>query len=96
MPYSRIEAMKQENITAIIPAFNEEKRIGRVLNVVTKYPFCEIIVVNDGSTDRTEDVIANYPVKYIKNSQKMGKGYSMDLAAEELEDRYLKKFTQVL
>jgi cellulose synthase/poly-beta-1,6-N-acetylglucosamine synthase-like glycosyltransferase len=42
-------------VTIIIPAFNEETVITRTVMsaLAVNYPFCEIVVVNDGSTDGT-------------------------------------------
>ncbi|NNG25898.1 MAG: glycosyltransferase family 2 protein [Ignavibacteriaceae bacterium] len=39
----------------IIPAYNEEKSIGSVINDIPKERVSEIIVVNNGSTDRTAE-----------------------------------------
>ena len=49
----------------VIPAFNEERRIGATLEHIMKYVAernvrAEIIVVDDGSTDRTADVVLWY------------------------------------
>ena len=42
---------------AIVPAFNEERNIGRVLDELRALdPGLEVVVVSDGSTDRTADV----------------------------------------
>jgi glycosyltransferase involved in cell wall biosynthesis len=43
-------------ISVIIPAYNEEHSIGRVLNDLPKEKLKEIIVVNNGSTDNTAEV----------------------------------------
>src|SRR3989344_3998701 len=68
-----------KKITAIVPAYNEAKRIGRVLDVLTTYPyFEEVIVIDDGSTDGTEEVVKKYPVKYLKIVPNKGKGHAMD------------------
>lgn len=68
-----------KRVSAIVPAYNEGERIGRVLDVLTSYPyFGEVIVVDDGSTDNTREIVSNYNVKYIRNDKNMGKGYAMD------------------
>jgi len=44
-------------VTVVIPAYNEEKVIGKVVKrIVELYPDFEILVVNDGSTDETAKV----------------------------------------
>ena len=46
-------------VSIIIPAYQQEKRIGRCLRSVmnSTYRNLEIIVVNDGSTDKTEEIV---------------------------------------
>lgn len=45
-------------VSAVIPAYNEAERIESVLHAVDNSEFVsEIVVVNDGSTDNTEDVL---------------------------------------
>ncbi len=55
-------------ISAIIPAYNEEKNIARCLRSLLnqKYPELEIIVVNDGSTDKTGQKIQAFRKKHPK------------------------------
>lgn len=58
--------------TVLIPAYNEEKTIRATVESVlaSDYPSIEVIVVNDGSTDATEDVIADLikaeKIRYVK------------------------------
>ena len=48
-------------ISCVIPAYNEEKNIQRVLDVVTTYSrFSEVIVVDDGSDDGTVQIAEAY------------------------------------
>ena len=46
------------NICVIIPAFNEENGIGKVIQEIPKGLISEIIVVNNASTDSTEKIAA--------------------------------------
>jgi hypothetical protein len=68
----------QRKISIIVPAYNEEARIGGVLDVVSTYPGAEVIVVDDGSTDDTEKIASRYPVRFVKNKVNRGKGFAMD------------------
>lgn len=71
----------------IIPAFNEERRLGRTLEQVTGFIAqqhwqAEVIVVNDGSTDRTADMVREFArrnpvVRLIENPGNRGKGFSV-------------------
>lgn len=71
----------------VIPAYNESERLAvslpKVLDYVRKQPFqSEIIVVNDGSTDTTADVVRRFTnlnpdVRLLENPGNRGKGYSV-------------------
>ena len=66
---------KPISIACIIPAYNEAPRIARVLDAVVGHPdIHEIIVVDDGSVDETDTIVAHYPsVRYIKHPKNTGK-----------------------
>lgn len=66
-------------VTCVIPAYNEEERIGNVLKVVVKVSAIdEIIVVNDGSTDNTVDIVKDFHrVKLLDLSPNRGKAYAL-------------------
>ncbi|MDP3004025.1 MAG: glycosyltransferase family 2 protein [Candidatus Azambacteria bacterium] len=66
-------------ISCIIPAYNEEPRIGAVLRAVYEHPLIdEIIVVDDGSKDRTEDVVKKFKgVQLIVHEKNKGKSQTV-------------------
>jgi poly-beta-1,6-N-acetyl-D-glucosamine synthase len=53
-------------VSVIIPAWNEEVGIIRTITSVldTKYPHLEIVVVNDGSTDKTHEIVTSFLAQY--------------------------------
>ncbi len=59
-----IPEQKVPSVSVLIPARNEEKVIGKLIEnlVQMNYPEekLEIIVINDGSEDRTEEIVKNY------------------------------------
>ena len=73
------------NISIIVPAYNEEKRIAKSLIEIDD--FCknnfenyELIIVDDKSQDNTADVVSYLKfknVKVLKNLKNMGKGFSV-------------------
>jgi len=47
-----------ERVLVIIPAYNEEETIGSVLEAIqASAPACRVLVIDDGSTDRTAEVV---------------------------------------
>lgn len=50
---------QKKSIVVIVPAFNEEKLIGKVISTMPVF-VDKIIVVNDGSSDKTEEVVAKF------------------------------------
>lgn len=52
-------------VSVIIPAYNVEKYIGKTIESVLdqSYPTIEVIIVNDGSTDKTPEIISKYTQK---------------------------------
>jgi len=70
--------MNTNSISVIVPAYNEEKGIAHVLKSLSKCHVDEIIVVNDGSTDDTLNIIRQFDKHILINLKKNhGKGYAI-------------------
>ena len=56
------EIVSYPRLTVIVPAYNEEKVIERTIQglISTNYPNKEVIIVDDGSTDKTAEIIDRY------------------------------------
>jgi len=67
-------------VSIVIPVYNGEKYIALTLDSILSqsYKNIEVIVVNDGSTDRTQEIIQNYALqnRFIKIIQKNKSGVS--------------------
>lgn len=68
-----------KKISVIIPVYNVEKYLARCLNSIIKntYKNIEIILVNDGSKDKSQEIIDKYKNKYgniIKAREQENKG----------------------
>ena len=61
-------------ISAIVPAYNEEERIEKVIQPLQATDIIdEIIIIDDGSEDKTADVAGNYDVRVIRLGYNQGK-----------------------
>ncbi len=68
----------QERILVVIPAFNEEKRIAAVIGGVKEHlPEAEILVVDDGSCDKTRQKAESEGVKVISHPYNLGYGAAL-------------------
>jgi len=87
------------NLTIIIPAFNEEKRIGSTLEAIHRYfdqkrITREIIVVDDGSSDDTAGVVNAmkeriHDLRCIRYLPNRGKGYAVKAGVERSKGEYI-------
>lgn len=65
--------MTPNKIILIIPAFNEEKSIKDTIELVTKTGY-DYIVINDGSTDKTEQILSENNYNFVSLCFNLGIG----------------------
>ncbi|MFA5126568.1 MAG: glycosyltransferase family 2 protein [Patescibacteria group bacterium] len=63
-------------IYVVIPAYNEAQRIGEVLQSLIKLPY-SLVVVDDGSSDNTTEIVAQYPVIFLRHKINRGQGAAL-------------------
>lgn len=73
-PKEKADALKA---CVIIPTYNNAATLAAVIEDVTQYSN-DVIVINDGSTDNTVDIVKNYPaVQFISYAKNVGKGWAL-------------------
>ena len=73
------------NIVAIIPAYNEEKALADVVGKTLEH-VDEVIVVDDGSSDKTSEVAIGAGARVIKHSVNLGKGEALKSGFKAIGD----------
>lgn len=74
------------NLLVLIPALNEEEKIGRVIGKIPKtlnsISEINILVIDDGSMDQTSEIAKKHGAKVIKNSSNQGVGKCFQIGLE--------------
>ena len=88
--------IRKKIISIIIPAFNEAKTIIKVLDKINSLKLknfnFEIIVINDGSKDKTLNILKKNKKKYhklVSNKKNLGKGASVKKALKLAKGEYI-------
>lgn len=88
-------------ITFVMPCYNDAKRVGEAIASVIgqDYPYLELIVVNDGSTDKSVKAVKvaeakmtaeqKARFKFISYTKNKGAGHARNLGAAEAKGKYL-------
>ena len=83
-------------LTIIVPAYNEQDRIIRALNSVPRRPDIEVLIVDDGSTDQTYEVVHRYAesnrnlnIRIIRLSENKGLGNAKNVGYDNAKGDYI-------
>lgn len=77
---------KRKSVSAIIPVFNEEKTISKVVNTLLKNDLIdEVICINDGSTDTSMDVLNQFKekIEIVDLNKNYGKGFALSVGIKQ-------------
>lgn len=84
-----------KNISIVVPIYNEEGNVAELhkeindICIKNEYNY-EIIFIDDGSSDNTEEIIRSLtPVKYIKLRKNFGQTAAMDAGIKEVKYEYI-------
>ncbi|MBA4317329.1 MAG: hypothetical protein C0412_02910 [Flavobacterium sp.] len=87
---------KRPLITVVMPVLNGEKYLADAIDSVIhqEYRHFEFIIVNDGSTDKTDEIIKKYQkidkrIVYIKNNKKTGQSLARNVAIKVAQGEYI-------
>jgi len=76
----------RQQICVVIPTYNNEKTLAQVLDEVLKYT-SSVIVVNDGATDSTGEILKNFAekIEIVSYKENRGKGVALKCGFDRAE-----------
>ena len=82
---------RKKKVTFYLPCYNVEKYIAATLDAILKqsYAIDELLIVDDGSTDRSVDIAKKYPVNIIHHPQNKGLAAARNTALNNAEGEFL-------
>lgn len=86
----------QEGCSILIPCFNEEKQVRQTIRYAlqSQYPTFEVIAINDGSSDRTGEILneleKQHPqLRVVHLAENQGKAHALRAGAMVSQYEYL-------
>lgn len=81
-------------VTVLMPVFNGEKYLREALESILNqtYKNLEILIINDGSKDQSEEIILSYTdkrIRYIKNQENIKLISTLNLGIKEAKGKYI-------
>lgn len=88
--------MNSGEFLVIIPAYNEEANVGRVIQTIHSHlPTADVLVINDGSCDRTAQVAREAGAEVVNLPYNMGYGTALQTGYKYARDNRYKYLAQI-
>lgn len=86
--------MNDVKVSVIMPIYNEEKYLAYAIDSILAqtYSAWELIIVNDASTDRSEEIVNSYNdprIRYFSYAENKGNPYAQNLGMKESRGEYI-------
>lgn len=86
--------VNNNSVSIIVPAYNAEKYISDMIESVLQqtYPYFELIIVDDASTDRTAQIVQSFRdkrIKLIRHTSNKGPGAARNTAIEAANGKWM-------
>lgn len=84
----------ETRISVYVPCYNAGRYIGKCLEGILSQTLkpCEVIVVDDGSTDNTVDIASQYPVKIVRHEKNRGLAAARNTGFRNSTGEYVASF----
>jgi glycosyltransferase involved in cell wall biosynthesis len=85
-----MDSIANQDLSIIIPAFNESQAIGHLIKTLSsELPGAEILVIDDGSTDDTAAVAGSHGAQVITHAYNIGNGAAVKTGLRHTSRRYV-------
>lgn len=86
--------MSQPTVTVLLPVYNAERYLREAISSVLAqtYRDFELLLINDGSTDTSEQIILSYTdtrIRYLKNDKNSSLIFTLNRGIDEAKGRYI-------
>lgn len=83
--------MKKIKVSVIIPVYNQEELIVRAISSIPERNDIEVIVIDDGSTDHTLDILKKYidTIVLLTNKENKGVAYTVNKGYDNANGEYI-------
>ncbi len=92
---TKITVVETVTFSIIMPVYNQAEYVARAINslVLQSFAAWELIIVNDGSTDSTKEVLTEYysndRIRYIENQKNLGLGKCLNIGIGQAKYDYI-------